>query len=277
MESTLHQHDRAAAVCFGGRVRLLKSMNSGNSDSTRISTRSGCAATTPPPAVSNPDDAALGTAEQASLVHVGDGPMQPVSLDSRCSNSVESGACWRRPRLRDLGRCLALPARTRPPQWPSMLNHRSPARIRRSSPVSPSALSGFRLTPPAGAIQEDSLKPRVSPWSAPPQARWSRARPASRGIQGSEQRRPAGDLCPQILLGQGKPSATTLRSSASECSSPSVRTFSVGAIKNSIVRYWHQSSLPPDGPTCAVLRIATAKRAISLGILCRPGLSHGLG
>ena len=75
--------------------------------------------------------------------------------------------------------CSCLPG----PRRPQLAQHAEPpepCKDPKVIAVSPSALSGFRLTPPAGAIQEDSLKPRVLPWSAPPQARWSRARPASR-------------------------------------------------------------------------------------------------
>ena len=86
--------------------------------------------------------------------------------------------------------------RRRPRHHPQTRRHPSPSRSSTSSastsadplvhPVKPYVRGPgrrprcpIRLTPPAGA-QEDSLKPRVLPWSAPPQARWSRARPASR-------------------------------------------------------------------------------------------------
>ena len=55
---------------------------------------------------------------------------------------------------------LQLPTGPRRPNWPSMLNHRSRGKDPQVIAVSPSALSGFRLRPPAGPIQEDSLKQR---------------------------------------------------------------------------------------------------------------------
>ena len=47
--------------------------------------------------------------------------------------------------------------------WPSMLNPPESCKDPQVIAVSPSALSGFRLRPPAGAIQEDLLKPRFCP------------------------------------------------------------------------------------------------------------------
>ena len=62
--------------------------------------------------------------------------------------------------------------------WPSMVNPPESCKDPQVIAVSPLALSGFRLRPPAGAIQEDSLSPKFLSWSAPSQAHWNCARPA---------------------------------------------------------------------------------------------------
>ena len=64
--------------------------------------------------------------------------------------------------MRDLGRCLAVACRA-PVDLDSAQHAQPPEPCKDPQviAVSPSALSGFRLRPPAGAIQEDSLKPSV--------------------------------------------------------------------------------------------------------------------
>jgi hypothetical protein len=81
--------------------------------------------------------------------------------------------------MRDLGNFLAVACRLLVNlNWPSMLNPPEFYKDPQVIAVSPSALSGFRLRPPAGGIQEDSLRPRSLSWSAPSQAHWNCARPA---------------------------------------------------------------------------------------------------
>ena len=85
---------------------------------------------------------------------------------------------------RDLGKCLAVTCRLLVDlNWPSMLNPPESCKDPQVIAVSPSALSGFRLRPPAGGIQEDSLKPRSLSWSAPSQGHWNCAQlaPGNRG------------------------------------------------------------------------------------------------
>jgi hypothetical protein len=80
----------------------------------------------------------------------------------------------------------------------------------------------------------------------------------------SEQGRPAGDLCLQILLSQGKPvgnDPAQLRKRMFVAIGEDIQRWRHQRL---IVRNWHQSSLPPDGSICAVKD--PRSRTISLGI-----------
>lgn len=76
-----------------------------------------------------------------------------------------------------------------------------------------------------------------------------------------KQRSPAGDLGPQILLGQSEPTGNDLTQLRKRMLAAIGEDIQRGGHQRLIVRYRHLSSLPADGLTCTVLRIPTTRKS----------------